>query len=536
MYFPKIARLLTLCAALPLTFAACGDSNSASADPEVNEESSASIPGSSGAVDSSNSNLSSGGNASSPSSSGENGTGTSSGMSSGISSGTSSQSVDLSSSSELTLAESFTDARDGKTYKLTNIGTQIWMAEDLNYGDSSLYVYADAMKVCPDDFHLPSIAEFRTLVEYAGGEEVAAKKLKSTTGWPVSDAFGDWNGTDDFGFNAKPITLGNGKGTDENFWSSDRNYSNYDTQNFFKLDPYPTSATYPDIPQPNAGGEYAPFCEGRESSSPTRTCFVSAEPDTRLSVRCLSNKLVCGGRTIDYSKQFCQDDVAYDLCRGRSYDGKGYVCRDNNLYERSTDSVYKFSWVALHPLKSYGIFLDTRDNQYYKTIEIDGVTWFAENLNYEVEGSFCHEYNPMHCDFYGRMYSQKIALNGADSVPEDKVQGICPEGTHLPTYKEFTSLLAEKYDLRSKYVEDDYKGFVVKGGEDEVGFSLIYPGYCGDEEECGSEGSWKRVNLETMLIGSNAVYADLDWYNSGLFATTSVRDYDFGSIRCVLDY
>ena len=519
MYFPKFARLLTLCAALPLTFAACGDSNSASADPEVNEESSASIPSSSAVGESSSSNLSSGANASSPSSS----------------AGTSSQSVDQSSSSVVALKESFTDARDGKTYKLAYIGTQIWMAEDLNYGDSSLYVYADAMKVCPEDFHLPSIDEFRTLVDYAGGEDVAAKKLKSSTGWPVSDAFGDWNGTDDFGFNAKPISLGNGKGTDENFWSSDRNYSNYETENFFKLDPYPTSTTYPDIPQPDIGIEYAPFCQGRETSSPTRTCFVSAEPDTRLSVRCLSNKLICGGKTIDYAEQFCQDDVAYDLCRGRRYDGTKYVCRDNNLYDRSTDSVYKFSWVVLNPEKSYGVYLDTRDNQYYKTIEIDGVTWFAENLNYEVEGSLCHELNPKHCDFYGRMYSQKIALNGADSVPQDKVQGICPEGTHLPTYKEFTLLLAEKYDLRSAYVEDDFKGFVVEGGKDEVGFSLIYPGYCGDEEDCGTEKSWNRVNLETMLIGSNAVYADLDWYNSGLFETKSVRDYDFGSVRCVLD-
>lgn len=76
---------------------------------------------------------------------------------------------------------SFTDGRDGKTYKLTTIGTQIWMAENLSYGDRSLYVYEDAVNVCPDEF-------------------------------------GDRNGTDEYGFGAKPIGLGNGKGTDENFW------------------------------------------------------------------------------------------------------------------------------------------------------------------------------------------------------------------------------------------------------------------------------------------------------------------------------
>lgn len=534
MRFPKIAGLLTLGATLPLAFVACGDSNSSSADPDVIEIPSESNLGLSSGSDASNPGSSTDSNASLSSG---NGISSPSGNDVSSSSGISSPSENQSSSSVDVLADSFTDARDGKTYKLTHIGTQIWMAEDLNFGDSSLYVYADAMKVCPEGFHLPSIEEFKTLVDFAGGEDVAAKKLKSTTGWPSSEEYGDWNGTDDYGFNAKPITLGNGKGTDENFWSTDRNYSNYMTENFLKLDPYPTSTTYPDIPQPELGAGYAPFCQGRETSSPSRSCFVSAEPDTRLSVRCLNNKLNCGGKTIDYADQFCQDDVAYDLCRGRRYDGTKYVCKDNNLHDRSTDSVYKFSWIALKAGTNYGIFLDKRDNQYYKTIEIDGVTWFAENLNYEVDSSICHEFNPKHCDFYGRMYTQKMALNGADSVPSGKVQGICPEGTHLPTHEEFSNLLTKKYDLRSSYIEDDYKGppseFSI--GKDDVGFSKIYPGYCGDEDVCGEESSWSRVNQQTMLIGSNALYADLDWYNSGLKETKVVHDYEFGSIRCIVD-
>ena len=542
MRFPKIACLLTLGTALPLAFVACGDSNSSAADPDTSEISSSSNPDLSsggeasnpGSSTDSNAPLSSGSDISSPSGSDLSSPSENDGSSS---SGISSPSEDPSSSSADVLAESFTDARDGKSYKLAYIGTQIWMAEDLNFGDSSLYVYADAMTVCPEGFHLPSIEEFKTLVDYVGGEDVAAKKLKSTTGWPSSEEYGDWNGTDDYGFNAKPITLGNGKGTDENFWSTDRNYSNYMTENFLKLDPYPTSTTYPDIPQPELGEGYAPFCQGRETSSPSRSCFVSAEPDTRLSVRCLNNKLNCGGKTIDYADQFCQDDVAYDLCRGRRYDGTKYVCKDNNLHDRSTDSVYKFSWIALNAEKNYGIFLDKRDNQYYKTIEIDGVTWFAENLNYEVDGSICHEFNPKHCDFYGRMYTQKMALNGEDTIPSGKVQGICPEGTHLPTHEEFSNLLTKKYDLRSSYIENDYKGepseFSI--GTDDVGFSKIYPGYCGDEDVCGDEESWSRVNQQTMLIGSNAVYADLDWYNSGLKETKEPRNHDFGSIRCIVD-
>ena len=130
--------------------------------------------------------------------------------------------------------------------------------------------------------------------------------------------------------------------------------------------------------------------------------------------------------------------------------------------------------------------------------------------------------------------------NSLDSVSQGAViaehQGICPEGTRLPTKEDFSNLLALKVDIRSKYVEDDYKGnYTADAGEDEVGFSLIYAGYCGDEDDCVSEESWSKVNLQTMLLGSDAVYADLSWYNSGLFETKVSRNYDYGSIRCIVE-
>ena len=227
MNFHKIAHFLTLSAALPLTFAGCGDSNPTISDPVVSEVSSSSGSDMSAASESasSSSGKSEASNASSssanPSSSGEQ--------------SSSSQEPESSSSVGPSVPTgSITDARDGKVYKVVTIGTQVWTAENMKLGDSSLYVYEDALKACPENFHLPSIEEFSTLVEYAGGADVAGKKLRSTTGWPKDEVLGDWNGTDDFGFNAKPVTLGNGTGTDENFWSRDRNYTNYETENFFK--------------------------------------------------------------------------------------------------------------------------------------------------------------------------------------------------------------------------------------------------------------------------------------------------------------
>jgi uncharacterized protein (TIGR02145 family) len=115
----------------------------------------------------------------------------------------------------------FTDSRDGKTYGKVTIGRQVWMAQNLNYdipkittdvcyenkADNCakygrLYELEPAKQACPAGFHLPSDAEWKTLVDYAGGPRTAAKKLKSRTGWKYhSDAA---VGTDDYGFSALP--------------------------------------------------------------------------------------------------------------------------------------------------------------------------------------------------------------------------------------------------------------------------------------------------------------------------------------------
>lgn len=124
-------------------------------------------------------------------------------------------------------SESFTDARDGQSYNVVQIGTQTWMAENLNFalpgaaGDASknfcpdgdernckkmgrLYSWTEAQSVCPEGWRLPAREDFETLVKVVGGstsESVGGSgdALKSTGGW-----FKKGNGTDAFGFKALP--------------------------------------------------------------------------------------------------------------------------------------------------------------------------------------------------------------------------------------------------------------------------------------------------------------------------------------------
>jgi len=127
---------------------------------------------------------------------------------------------------------------EGKTYKTVEIGTQTWMAENLNhkvsnsrcYGDNTggdsqdncikygrLYNWSTARGICPPGWHLPRIDEWDVLMTAVGGSSTAGTKLKSVSGW-AEDGFNgraSGNGTDEFGFAALPGGYIKPDGTDD---------------------------------------------------------------------------------------------------------------------------------------------------------------------------------------------------------------------------------------------------------------------------------------------------------------------------------
>jgi len=120
--------------------------------------------------------------------------------------------TDISEKIEIT-PSTMTDSRDGQVYKTVKIGSQVWMAENLNYKTPESYAYDDnennrekygllytweaANKACPVDWHIPSYLEWQVLIDLYGGDKIAGKKLISTLNWKD---YG--NGTDNIGFNA----------------------------------------------------------------------------------------------------------------------------------------------------------------------------------------------------------------------------------------------------------------------------------------------------------------------------------------------
>jgi uncharacterized protein (TIGR02145 family) len=173
-----------------------------------------------------------------------------------------------------------TDSRDGQNYRTIKIGMQTWMAQNLNYESAGSYCYNDSASncakygrlytwaaamdsagtwssngkgcgygktcspaypvrgVCPDGWHLPTQMEWNTLFMAVGGQSIAGKKLKSSSGWDS-----DGNGTDDFLFSALPAGNRFGLGGYGNegiteFWSSTEDVSRkaYFMYLYFTLD------------------------------------------------------------------------------------------------------------------------------------------------------------------------------------------------------------------------------------------------------------------------------------------------------------
>jgi OmpA-OmpF porin, OOP family len=152
-------------------------------------------------------------------------------------------------------ADTYTDSRDGITYKIVKIGEQIWMAENLkttmyrngdligttspatlNIGSESSpkyqwaydgnesnvatygriytgYAVLDNRNLCPAGWHVPSDTEWKTLTTFLGGENVAGGKLKETG---TAHWLSPRGVTNETGFTALPGGFGGNNGNFNN--------------------------------------------------------------------------------------------------------------------------------------------------------------------------------------------------------------------------------------------------------------------------------------------------------------------------------
>jgi uncharacterized protein (TIGR02145 family) len=132
--------------------------------------------------------------------------------------------------------------------------------------------------------------------------------------------------------------------------------------------------------------------------------------------------------------------------------------------------------VTVNPINPVGSFTDIRDNKTYKWVKIGAQVWMAENLAYlpaisststgssttkhfyiydwSFNGSVEEAKSTSVYNKYGVLYNWIAAMNGAASsnANPSSVQGICPEGWHLPSDAEWDVL--ENYLIANGYNYD----------------------------------------------------------------------------------
>ncbi len=97
-----------------------------------------------------------------------------------------------------------------------------------------------------------------------------------------------------------------------------------------------------------------------------------------------------------------------------------------------------------------GLIIDVRDGQQYPTVLIGSQCWMARNLNIgniitgtntQINNSiiekYCYDNDAANCAIYGGLY-QWDEMMGYSTTPG--VQGICPDGWHVPTDAEYCTL------------------------------------------------------------------------------------------------
>jgi len=362
------------------------------------------------------------------------------------------------------------DSRDGQYYKTVTIGTQTWMAQNLNYNYTNYYPETDVIQpnnwcggigvqgykhgdcakfgrlytypaatdsanlfntapeecpdyfsiscrgqgICPDGWHIPSYNEWRILGKTANIEgDTSGFDPYEYAPKHLLDKSGIWDTSipldNYFRFNAVPsgyILKGSSLAKSAIFWVWNQEKSYSRSKDIADLAPGHFSLTY-----------------------------ASNSASYAVAIRCIKDEVESDPANLSAT---VIEPPAYTI-------DLGPIIKEPTNQPAST---------YLNPDITYGEFTDDRDGQVYKTVVIGNQTWMAQNLNYTLNPgiqSWCGGgsiYKEGDCATYGRLYTWAGMKNKSESecgleydCKDKTTQGICPESWEVPSVDDFKTLV-----------------------------------------------------------------------------------------------
>lgn len=431
---------------------------------------------------------------------------------------------------------------DNNTYPTVQLGTQCWMAENLRttryangtniaysegssstteayryfpYGASInlypggfLYNWSAVMGgsatsntnpsgvqgICPDGWHVPSVAEWTQLFNYVASQSEYALATSWSWEYHIADALADeagWKNSNGFGtpgnhcdtifhtgFSAIPAETGAfnySGGQYASFWSSTEGTSS-SSVTYYQL-----QYNYSRIFENTSGkGSYMSVRCVKNASSSSSSMGVTTAPVTDIT----NNSATCGGQV--YAPNI-SNVTARGVCwsisphptisDNHTTDGSGTGVFTSTLTDIYANRIYYIrAYVTSSTGTVYGnerIFYKTDINydaqpclgtanadNTYNTVQIGTQCWLKENVrntNYAngtpislgsiLSDTTAYYYYPgenlYNKDTYGLLYNWTAAV-GDDTMnlaSDMLVQGICPTGWHLPRDYEWTDLV-----------------------------------------------------------------------------------------------
>ena len=450
--------------------------------------------------------------------------------------------------------------------------------------------------ICPDGWHLPSRAEWEVMVSYVSAQPIyrcngnsahISKSLASNTGWS------NYGNTCVTGWNQSTNNATRFSAYPGGYWSGGFQYS-YEDARYWTATEYNGSFGYyfglytssgsvdnttnykdqgqsvrcvKDADLANTGGQTVPVIT---TSAVTNITAVSATS---------GGNITSDGGSVVTARGICWGTSENPTVSGdHTTNGNGagnFVSSMTGLTANTTYYVRAYATNAVgtaygenvtfttigQPCPGTPTITDPDGNQ-YATVQIGQQCWMKENLrtkHYASGGAVDFKYpnnQPTTQSAYGLLYNWATVMNGANSSNGNPsfVQGICPNGWHLPSYAEWEQLInyvggqtALRCDNNAAYISKSLSttfGWTTyswsscnpgynQSGNNATGFTAVTSGYSLDNNY-GDFGASTYWWTSTQYNNERAYYPRISYQYADVQIIESYKTH-YLSVRCVKD-